>query len=68
MRITKDEVVAIGKRAIEARFLGVTQGRAFAAFMLTDDTGRSQLDKSVGRADLAEVIPLQKFVIVTGKW
>jgi hypothetical protein len=36
--------------------------------MLTDGTGRSQLDKSVGRADLAEVIPLQKFVIVTGKW
>jgi len=30
MRMTKDEVVAIGKRAIEARFPGVTQGRAFA--------------------------------------
>jgi len=36
MRMTKDQVVAVGTRAIEARFPGATKGRTFAAFMITD--------------------------------
>ena len=36
MRMTKDQVVAVGTRAIEARFPGATKGRTFAAFMIAD--------------------------------
>ena len=36
MRMTKDQVVAVGTRAIEGRFPGATKGRTFVAFMITD--------------------------------
>jgi hypothetical protein len=35
-RMSKLEVVAIGKRAIEARFPGATKNRTFDAFVITD--------------------------------
>ena len=34
--MTKQEVVAIGKQAIEARFPGSTKGHTFGAFIITD--------------------------------
>jgi hypothetical protein len=35
-RMSELEVVAVGKRAIEARFPGTTKNRTFGAFIITD--------------------------------
>ena len=67
MRMTKDQVVAVGTRAIEARFPGATKGRTFVAFMITDRYGQSRSNVAVGRAGLAEATPLLKSAIATEK-
>jgi hypothetical protein len=35
-RMSEPEVIAVGKRAIEARFPGATKNRIFGAFIITD--------------------------------
>ena len=50
MRMTKDQVVAVGTRAIEARFPGATKGRTLAPFMITDGYWQSRSNVAVGRA------------------
>jgi hypothetical protein len=67
MRMTKDQVVAVGTRAIEARFPGATKGRTFAAFMITDGYWTISVQRGGGRAGLAEATPLLKSAIATEK-